>query len=197
MRSGILRHCSSGTVVHHAAKRHGCFRAGKPTTPAPPTPEVPAFVTVVLGSAGQSCFALCQSAGRQCAQEHLAALNNCNILRQHFACEAGWAAVFMEAYVIQKYACIVVQESDDWQWPVHIHASLLDVLQLLLYASVIDCRCEAEASAMDAPAYVEASAPKQQRPTMCLTQDMKSPAFSCDAAQANQQRLCACQDNAS
>ena len=64
-------------------------RAGKPTTPAPPTPELPSFVTVVIGSAGQSCTALCQGTGRVCAQEHLAALNNCNILRQHFACEAG------------------------------------------------------------------------------------------------------------
>ncbi len=63
--------------------------AGKPTTPAPPTPELPSFVAVVLGSAGQSCTALCQGAGRRCAQEHLAALNNCNILRQYFACEAG------------------------------------------------------------------------------------------------------------
>ena len=58
-------------------------------TPAPPTPEVPTFISVVQGSAGQSCTALCQGVGRRCAQEHLAALNNCNILRQHFACEAG------------------------------------------------------------------------------------------------------------
>ena len=58
------------------------------------------------------------------------------------------------------------------------------------------CRCEPEASATDAPAYVEASAPKQQRPTMCLTQEEKALALSCDAAQANQQRLCACVDNA-
>jgi hypothetical protein len=57
------------------------------------------------------------------------------------------------------------------------------------------CRCDSEVSAPDAPAYVEASAPKQQRPTMCLTQEEKGLAFSCDAAQANQQRLCVCEDN--
>ncbi len=30
---------------------------------------------------------------------------------------------------------------------------------------------------------------------MCLTQDEKALSFSCDAAQANQQRLCACEEN--
>ncbi|CAL5226902.1 g9775 [Coccomyxa viridis] len=139
---------SSKSTVHENAylsPSHHCYsKSGKPMTPAPPTPEVPTFISVVQGSAGQSCTALCQGVGRRCAQEHLAALNNCNILRQHFPCEAG---------------------------------------------------CEPEPSATDAPAYVEASAPKQQRPTMCLTQDEKALSFSCDAAQANQQRLCACEEN--
>ena len=89
-----------------------CFCAGKPTTPAPPTPEVPPFISVVLGSAGQSCTALCQGAGRRCAQEHLAALNNCNILRQHFACEAGCASfpeltcALQDAILLPRLACV-------------------------------------------------------------------------------------------
>ena len=53
------------------------------------------------------------------------------------------------------------------------------------------CRCEADPSA-GAPAYVNASAPKQQRPTICLTADAKAPQYSCDAAAPNTQRLCAC-----
>ena len=74
-----------------------CFisPAGKPTTPAPPTPEIPQFVAVVLGSAGESCAALCEGAGRRCAAEHLASLNNCNVLREHFACEAGCAPLHL------------------------------------------------------------------------------------------------------
>ena len=60
---------------------------------------------------------------------------------------------------------------------------------------MLECRCEQDASA-EAPAYVNASAPKQQRPTLCLTVDTRAPQFSCDASAANVQRLCACVDAA-
>jgi hypothetical protein len=55
-------------------------------------------------------------------------------------------------------------------------------------------RCEADAESKEAPAYVTAAAPKQTRPTLCLTADHKAPQFSCDVAAANTQRLCACVD---
>ena len=38
---------------------------------------------------GQPCTAVCQAQHRQCAVEHFASLNDCNVLREHFACEAG------------------------------------------------------------------------------------------------------------
>ncbi|EIE18996.1 hypothetical protein COCSUDRAFT_31544 [Coccomyxa subellipsoidea C-169] len=136
---------SSKSTVHENAYLspfHHCFSSsGKPTTAAPPTPPIPKSVTVVLGSAGQSCNALCESTGRRCAQQHLASLNNCNVLREHYACEAG---------------------------------------------------CEPDSGTADAPIYVNASAPKQQRPTICLTMDSKVNQFSCEATSASNHRLCPC-----
>ncbi|BDA49135.1 probable UPF0454 protein C12orf49 homolog at N-terminal half [Coccomyxa sp. Obi] len=136
---------SSKSTVHENAYLstfHHCFSAsGKPTTPAPPTPPIPKTVTVVLGSAGQSCTEMCEGTGRRCARQHLASLNNCNVLREHFACEAG---------------------------------------------------CEPDTGTADAPIYVNSSAPKQQRPTICLTMDQKVNEFSCEATSASNHRLCPC-----
>ena len=108
----------------------GC--AGKPTTPAPPTPEIPQFVSVVLGSAGESCTALCEGAGRKCAEEHLASLNNCNVLREHFACEAGCAfgaPPMQQCTTLASSSCMLVSCT---------HACI--------------CRCHVEGTVCDLPA---------------------------------------------
>lgn len=65
------------------------WAAGKPTTPSPPVPPLPAEVLAVPAEKGQPCSAACDGAGRRCAPEHFASLNDCNRLREHFACEAG------------------------------------------------------------------------------------------------------------
>ena len=116
--------------------------AGKPTTPSPPGPPLPAEVVPVAAEKGASCAAACEAAGRRCAPEHFAALNDCNRLREHYACEAG---------------------------------------------------CEADAPAPEYPAYVDAGAPKAQRPTMCLLLEPTTLAqASCEAANAHVRRLCPC-----
>ena len=61
---------------------------GKPITPSPPVPQLPAGVAALAGAKGLACAAVCEAAGRRCAPEHFGALNDCNRLREHFACEA-------------------------------------------------------------------------------------------------------------
>lgn len=65
----------------------GRVGAGKPITPSPPVPQLPAGVAALAGGKGLACAAVCEAAGRRCAPEHFGALNDCNRLREHFACE--------------------------------------------------------------------------------------------------------------
>lgn len=57
--------------------------------PSPPVPDLPAAVRVLASAAGQTCTARCEADGLACAPQHFAALNDCNRLRDTFACEAG------------------------------------------------------------------------------------------------------------
>ena len=73
-------------------------------------------------------------------------------------------------------------------------ANLLKPEYADLYCVII-CRCnrcEPDSGTADAPIYVNASAPKQQRPTICLTMDSKVNQFSCEATSASNHRLCPC-----
>lgn len=63
--------------------------AGKPVMPLPPAPQLPASVKVEIGDKGESCTATCDKTHSTCAAQHMVAMNHCNVLRTHFACEAG------------------------------------------------------------------------------------------------------------
>ena len=114
--------------------------AGKPVTPAAPAPPLPVGVQPVIGETGQPCTAACAASGMQCAPDGFPALNHCNVVREHFNCEAG---------------------------------------------------CEAD-NDPDMPSYVVDSAPKIQRPTMCLVHDGSGEATTCEGSHLNSQRLCPC-----
>ena len=116
--------------------------AGKPTVPSPPVPDMPAGARVLLTAVGQSCKDKCQEESLVCAVDHFPALNDCNKLRESFACEAG---------------------------------------------------CEA-GDGHDLPAYVIPSAPKPQRPSICLTwsKELTEGSMTCEGVGAVRQRPCPC-----
>ncbi len=62
---------------------------GKPVMPLPPAPQLPTSVKVEVGEKGESCTATCNRTNSICALQHMIAMNHCNVLRTHFACEAG------------------------------------------------------------------------------------------------------------
>ena len=62
---------------------------GKPVLPLAPAPLVPATVKIEVGERGESCSATCSRTNGVCVLEHMVAVNHCNVLRTHFACEAG------------------------------------------------------------------------------------------------------------
>ena len=66
-----------------------CGYAGKPMLPIPAAPELPATIKVVVSDQGESCSAACNRTHGVCAMQHMNSLDNCNVLREHFACEAG------------------------------------------------------------------------------------------------------------
>lgn len=71
--------------------------------PAPPVPDVPSNVRVLASAAGQSCKGRCEAEGLLCSPAHFTSLNDCNRLREPFACEAGCEAgdgQDLPAYVI-------------------------------------------------------------------------------------------------
>lgn len=51
-------------------------------------------VMVVLSAPGSSCDEACFSQQKSCVVDQFEALNNCNILRTHFMCEAGKCFAF-------------------------------------------------------------------------------------------------------
>lgn len=58
-------------------------------TDEPPTPPLPDGVSLHVADKGEACAATCSKANLACAPAGLPSVNNCNILRQHLACEAG------------------------------------------------------------------------------------------------------------
>ena len=57
--------------------------------PSPPVPDVPGNVRVLTSAAGQSCRGRCEAEGLVCAEAHFPSLNDCNRLRESFACEVS------------------------------------------------------------------------------------------------------------
>lgn len=57
--------------------------------PLAPAPPIPSAVKIEVGVKGESCRATCDRTDGVCVPEHLVSVNHCNVLRTHFACEAG------------------------------------------------------------------------------------------------------------
>ena len=95
---GVCRTTSRSTEHENGFidDRRFCFsKLGRPRVPAegPAAPRLAPGVSVVLGGAGLSCAAACREERRGCAVASLAAVNDCNVLREHALCEAGaWLA---------------------------------------------------------------------------------------------------------
>jgi hypothetical protein len=69
-----------------------CYSAlGKPMTEETAAPPLPAGMLLVAGQPGDSCDRACQAqnVSLTCEETALPSGNNCNILREHFNCEAG------------------------------------------------------------------------------------------------------------
>ena len=89
---GKCRTTSHSTVHENAylSGLHHCFsESGKPTTPGPPLPQLPKGLTAVPAAKGQSCTSACDNANHVCSPSSFRYLNDCNMLRRYFACEAG------------------------------------------------------------------------------------------------------------
>ena len=59
----------------------------------------------MIGETGQTCTAACAASGMQCAPDGFPALNHCNVVREHFNCEAGCEAdndPDMPSYVVDN-----------------------------------------------------------------------------------------------
>lgn len=81
--------------------------AGKPTVPSPPVPDVPENIRVLASKDKQSCTERCEEDSLDCSESHFPALNDCNRMRESFACEAGCeagAGLALPAYIISKAA---------------------------------------------------------------------------------------------
>ena len=84
-----------------------CLPAGKPTVPSPPVPDIPLNVKFLVSREKQSCQERCSEDNLECLEAHFSSLNDCNRLRDRFACEAGCEAgtgLALPAYIIPKAA---------------------------------------------------------------------------------------------
>lgn len=127
-----------------AERRLHSVDAGKPVLPIPAAPMLPAGVKPEVGEPGESCTAACNRTHSVCSAQHFSSLNNCNVLRQHFACEAGCensTPTDQPAYVIadapkeqQPTACLV--SADDTQY--HCDSSIVAVRRLCPCATILD-----------------------------------------------------------
>ena len=93
--AGKCRTTSVVTVHENAyiSRTHHCFSAsGIPRVPVPkenPPPPLPSGARVVAGGPGETCDAVCGAQGRVCSPGGALPVNDCNLLRDHFRCEAG------------------------------------------------------------------------------------------------------------
>jgi len=93
--AGKCRTTSVVTVHENAyiSRAHHCFSAsGIPRVPPPkenPPPPLPSGARVVAGGPGDTCEAACGAQGRVCSPSGALPASDCNLLRDHFHCEAG------------------------------------------------------------------------------------------------------------
>ena len=93
--AGKCRTTSVVTVHENAyiSKAHHCYSAsGIPRVPPPkenPPPPFPNGARIVAGGPGETCEAACGAQGRVCSPSGALPVNDCNLLRDHFHCEAG------------------------------------------------------------------------------------------------------------
>lgn len=105
---------SKSTVHENAYKseQHHCFSTAdtpkevKSTSAGANTPtktkRIPNY-KVVLGNQGEACDKACERAGSRCVASLLGAVNNCDTMKEHFACENGCQDSFggdQPAYVV-------------------------------------------------------------------------------------------------
>ena len=75
--------------------------------PSPPVPDIASGVRVLTSREKQSCRERCSEDSLECLEAQFPALNDCNRLREQFACEAGCeagAGAALPAYIIPKAA---------------------------------------------------------------------------------------------
>ena len=75
--------------------------------PSPPVPDIPVNVKFLVSREKQSCQERCGEDNLECLEAHFPSLNDCNRLRDRFACEAGCeagAGLALPAYIVPKAA---------------------------------------------------------------------------------------------
>lgn len=160
-------------TVHENAyisRAHHCYSAsGIPRVPPPkdnPPPPFPSGARVVAGGPGETCEAACGAHGRVCLPGGALPANDCNLLRDHFHCEAGCVESRAEATTTAAAGGAATATTSE--------------------ASV----------ALPAPGYVVSTAPQELRPATCLTVPKAQQALACDAPSPaggeHVRRLCVC-----
>ena len=175
--AGKCRATSVVTVHENAyiSRNHHCFSAsGIPRVPVPkenPPPPLPSGARVVAGGPGETCDAACGAQGRVCSPGGALPGNDCNLLRDHFHCEAG---------------CVESrpQEAEGAEGGGG--------------SSSAEANSAAAAQLLPAPGYVVSTAPQELRPATCLTvpKAQQQHPLACDAPSPaggeHVRRLCVC-----
>eukprot|EP00210_Caulerpa_lentillifera_P005343 g5106.t1 len=102
---GICRTWTYSTVHENAFlnSRRFCFSDfGRPLIPETEAPPIPNSVQPIKSKTGEDCTSTCKQANKSCMSQGFASLNNCNILREHFICEAGCSEL-SESHGVEPY----------------------------------------------------------------------------------------------
>ena len=174
--AGKCRTTSVVTVHENAyiSKAHHCYSAsGIPRVPPPkenPPPPLPSGAHVVAGGPGETCEAACGALGRVCSPTGALPANDCNLLREHFHCEAGCVESRAEAAMAAAATTAASGGAAG--------------------------ATEVSAAPLPAPGYVVSTAPQELRPATCLTVPKAQQALACNAASPaggeHVRRLCVC-----
>lgn len=81
------------STVHENAyidERHFCFsQTALPVVTEPQTTPLPEGIQIAAGNSGEDCNSVCGDRGLRCVPEFFPSLNSCNLMRNHFPCEAA------------------------------------------------------------------------------------------------------------
>lgn len=91
------------------------------------TTALPPQVAIMLGRGGLSCDDVCTEIELKCSAKYFEALNNCNMLRSKFACEAGCGFGEKQSGQVDKetlpaaasYPGYVVNGAANQMWPAY------------------------------------------------------------------------------